>query len=903
MSSHTQSASRLILSINNILSDTGQSSITGVPSNTPRNPVSNEPKNEPKNEQQQQHQHQHLLNGTRERAQGQSGAMPSTLHSNPAVVTPSSASEISHTDPRNADPPRKRSKISRACDACRKKKVKCNAEFSTTLNKVTKICNNCEKNVENCTFSRTPLKRGPSKGYTKDLEDRIDAINGKSESRLSSDGGSYNHHIQQNTSSGISPSRPDGLALDDGKNSHSSSNLTNLQNRPLSQSLSSLGGTIKLPPLMGYIPKSVPGIQGSGTINYEPDQLSPKNAQRPLLSSNYVQTQTQATPQAPSSQAPSSQAPSSQAPPPQQQQGQGQGNSNATSPPIQGPFWKVPYEMPPASTSHRSSIVNLSSSGQSHSRRKSSIDSITSNSTTNSRIPLVRTPSSAMLSDSDSEDFYSIRSGTSIASRPMFTRENSQSLSPRNSIVSLSSLNGRMNRSLHVGVPPQSPVGSSVVGSPYNFTPQPTQQQQIEFSKSNPHQFLSTPQIAQINPHQPHKLPMDLLKLDLEVYERTFAPTFPILQVSAETLISMIKSTGDEMPIENIVESFHLALNDLINFKTTEEYASISLFFRLQLIASQSKVNKYTRFIFAASLVVLNYTLLLKGVRYSPGIAMAAAFFGDLTPVEVYLQKKSLKEPLDPLLIAFVRLYLTLVIIDSVSSLVEGTTKLVTLDSTATTLILGNDKENNLLTMECPILKDELCLTNILNDRKHLCNRTNGYEIKDELHTLSPDVLCTHFTNIIRRKYAVYQLILNETASNINLSTLTARLDVLASTVMHFANYLSTTTISNKSVVHPYLCASVVQLFYVVAFTKRIISHMQPTDEVSKINHNLSISFNLLNLNLNNLQLSESKVRQIRDQLTRDKLDFSYTGQPAKDLGWLEEVKVAVQKDLMNGYK
>lgn len=56
--------------------------------------------------------------------------------------------------------PRKRSKVSRACDRCRAKKVKCDATHEGEH----QLCSYCKRAGETCTFSREPLKRGPSKG-------------------------------------------------------------------------------------------------------------------------------------------------------------------------------------------------------------------------------------------------------------------------------------------------------------------------------------------------------------------------------------------------------------------------------------------------------------------------------------------------------------------------------------------------------------------------------------------------------------------------------------------------------------------------------------------------------------------------------------------------------------------
>ncbi|KAI1341267.1 hypothetical protein F5Y15DRAFT_29175 [Xylariaceae sp. FL0016] len=78
-------------------------------------------------------------------------------------------------------PPRKRSKVSRACDECRRKKVKCDAASESG----DEPCSNCRRSSIRCLFSRIPQKRGPSKGYIKELADRIHHIEGK----LASEGG------------------------------------------------------------------------------------------------------------------------------------------------------------------------------------------------------------------------------------------------------------------------------------------------------------------------------------------------------------------------------------------------------------------------------------------------------------------------------------------------------------------------------------------------------------------------------------------------------------------------------------------------------------------------------------------------------------------------------------------
>ncbi|KAJ6161206.1 hypothetical protein N7470_004602 [Penicillium chermesinum] len=67
---------------------------------------------------------------------------------------------------------RKRSKISRACDECRRKKVRCDASSENGLD----TCSNCRRLGAVCQFSRVPMKRGPSKGYIKELAERLHTL-------------------------------------------------------------------------------------------------------------------------------------------------------------------------------------------------------------------------------------------------------------------------------------------------------------------------------------------------------------------------------------------------------------------------------------------------------------------------------------------------------------------------------------------------------------------------------------------------------------------------------------------------------------------------------------------------------------------------------------------------------
>ncbi|KAL1922457.1 uncharacterized protein VTP21DRAFT_9996 [Calcarisporiella thermophila] len=60
----------------------------------------------------------------------------------------------------------KRSRISRACDACRRRKIRCNGGNE-------KKCSNCHLYGLECVFTPTTKRRNPSKGHLDALEDRI----------------------------------------------------------------------------------------------------------------------------------------------------------------------------------------------------------------------------------------------------------------------------------------------------------------------------------------------------------------------------------------------------------------------------------------------------------------------------------------------------------------------------------------------------------------------------------------------------------------------------------------------------------------------------------------------------------------------------------------------------------
>src|SRR5437764_1289462 len=62
-------------------------------------------------------------------------------------------------------PPIKRKRLTQACDACRKKKVKCSGEKPS--------CNNCTRLGLHCTYLPSTRKRGPRVGLVESLEKRL----------------------------------------------------------------------------------------------------------------------------------------------------------------------------------------------------------------------------------------------------------------------------------------------------------------------------------------------------------------------------------------------------------------------------------------------------------------------------------------------------------------------------------------------------------------------------------------------------------------------------------------------------------------------------------------------------------------------------------------------------------
>lgn len=664
------------------------------------------------------------------------------------------------------NPPRKRSKVSRACDSCRRKKIRCDADYSSSLQKVTKICTNCTKNNETCTFSRIPLKRGPSKGYIKDLEEKLEITqslstkpraksfsfdnvihhpipppggyqhpapvpappssiapplnHSKAESTPSS--GSFPHTLPFPSSISITPSNvPTSIH----KNSISSNN----SNSPNSTSRS----PIILPPLLSF-------SNGNGSSS------SPLNAGKNLQQKINIPSHTsKAFSVSGALSNPSSPRNSSHLNGILNHENAAANEKlvNKTStPPIQGPFWKVPYEMP-GNNSKTAPTVNGSFSSSSpklspdfnsagfpgnqnslSNTRRSSIDSLSSNSTSGSRLPSLK-PSMSINSDngvSDSEeDFYSVRS---------HRNSSTQSLSPRNSISSLTSLSGRMNKNLSLNpttnnnstnsyhsyqyqhlptylvfqlqqqqlqqqpiaqYPPQIPPQQSSFSFPPNNQPfQPPQQQQ---QQPFPFQIQSHHQPLQLHQHS-----LSQIESNLKIYYSKFHSSFPILPYNDTALLKTIDCLLAEEDSKKFIEYFNLSLASLINYQAPNNLSNnIQLFnYLLSFYPFNQfniKLNDNILILFFSSILLINYSVLLNGDIYSLGISISVSIFNDFKVLENFhelvlnayerndLKERELFNDIENIKIYLPKLYYGLFIIDHCYTLSFGIQSLINNDN------------------------------------------------------------------------------------------------------------------------------------------------------------------------------------------------------------------------------
>ncbi|GAA5845931.1 hypothetical protein JCM9279_002428, partial [Rhodotorula babjevae] len=75
----------------------------------------------------------------------------------------------------DGDHPQKKRRVTRACDQCRRRRIKCEAYPRAQLDAPCVICTEAG-HADGCTFSRPAKKRGPQAGKAKSLEERCSAF-------------------------------------------------------------------------------------------------------------------------------------------------------------------------------------------------------------------------------------------------------------------------------------------------------------------------------------------------------------------------------------------------------------------------------------------------------------------------------------------------------------------------------------------------------------------------------------------------------------------------------------------------------------------------------------------------------------------------------------------------------
>ncbi|KAI7870984.1 fungal-specific transcription factor domain-containing protein [Spinellus fusiger] len=141
-----------------------------------------------------------------------------TTHDEPTTKTKKKKTTV--------EKPRKR--ITRACDTCRRKKIRCDVNTS-------RPCSTCRQYEWECTFNNDPKKRGPPKGYIESLEIRLKKMEKLIETSQSNKGVSEYNNERERSLSVVSTE--DSLSTD-----HSESQHGPLMHDPSLSSVHSEGG-------------------------------------------------------------------------------------------------------------------------------------------------------------------------------------------------------------------------------------------------------------------------------------------------------------------------------------------------------------------------------------------------------------------------------------------------------------------------------------------------------------------------------------------------------------------------------------------------------------------------------------------------------------------------------------
>lgn len=195
--------------------------------------------------------------------------MPIANSISPANFRGTPSTSISTPVP-DADTPKnstsaKRRKASRACDQCRKKKIKCDFDDRSGL------CTNCKKNGEVCSFERVQLKRGPSKGYHRQRSQNS-KLSKSDNHGLNANGDEMEKkvdpkNIARDHLSEIGPRQNHHKSLKDANvarvNTNSMHAVLQRNNSVSGPSTPTKMGSVHLPPLSQYISQNSNDTQGS----------------------------------------------------------------------------------------------------------------------------------------------------------------------------------------------------------------------------------------------------------------------------------------------------------------------------------------------------------------------------------------------------------------------------------------------------------------------------------------------------------------------------------------------------------------------------------------------------------------------------------------------------------------
>lgn len=798
----------------------------------------------------------------------------------------------------NLSHPRKRSKVSRACDGCRRKKIRCDGEFTTSLLKVTKPCTNCRKNLEECTFSRVPLKRGPSKGHSKEFEDN------DTQARAHSFGGStydphslpYPNHAISTSAHKVSPPNPSTSIL-------LPPLVHSFQRLPVESTAANGSATKPILPPLGAVKKD------DGSDPTTPRQVSANGSLRSSVDvSAPAQSNATTTYSA---------------------------RSQVSSPSIKGPFWKVPYEMPELRRERRGSADSVSSTNSNISNG--------SRSRMSSLVPSVSIASESGVSDSD-DDFHSVRSKMS--------RQSSQSISPRNSISSLSSLNGRISSmtfqqpaSFSPPVPfPAQPGVVQFQFSPHQQFPQiPTLHGPIQHQ---PNTTSHTP-----TPQPPAKVPINSLDVNLETYYRKFHPHFPILPFQIQALREM----QNECRAEGMFELFNLSLNNLNNFQSLSLEDNIRLFHRLLQYYPFSllgiEVNGSLVSLFITSLVLIDYAILLNGDVYALGISITLGILNEFKVAETFsrfVSQDLSNTPINPdgIQLYLPKLYLCLSVIDTFYALSFGAqlnvkttvneflfqhlTKLFPQDHS----VPGSD---GIFSFKVASLVNRLLKTrNELNFSR--INKNECQRFTDDFSTLQNEILELNsnsvqfyslFVYLLKDKYELYDY-LNEmivlfdkmgsvfdeeeqdTIHDYSLK-LGRLLKRLSQSIINVSNFISTVNSasnspghsdSGKDILTPFLNLAYAQSYKLLKLCKLITDSLVASSKdvelvqrCMKINNDLSIAFNLLHSNLNRnstYKIGQSALKLIQNRVESYKLAFNKPVENQTSNEWTHDLQTSI---------